>query len=299
MQTLLFILTIMSGVAMVGLVTYILVGMFDTSIATKKRLEAVSGELQRKKEKEEERKSLAEEYRAQKKQGKETKNSLKVEAMLEMANVNMTYQQFTMLKVVAVVGLLFFTLIIFFSLGFETTTVLFIAVLAGIIGFVGPGMFLNSRVKKRKSNLLNQLPDIMDLLNVSVEAGLGLDAALVRLYEKNKSDMMTELMQATRDIQRGMKKKDAYNALAERCDVKELTSFLTALVQAEELGISIKSVLTLQAEAMRESRRQRAEEKALKAPVLMLLPMVGFIFPVIFIMLLGPAILTVMETTSF
>ena len=297
MQTILFILTVVTGAATAGLVAFILIDLFDTTKATKKRLEAVSGELQRKKEKEEERISLAEEYRNQKKKsGKETKESLKTEALLSMANINMTYEQFSIFRLILVIGLAFAAFIFCFAFGVPMANTALIAVVAAVLGLILPGFILKSRVKKRKQNLLNQLPDIMDLLNVSVEAGLGMDAALIRLYEKNKSDMMTELMQATRDIQRGMRKKDAYNALAKRCDVKELTSFLTALVQAEELGISIKSVLTLQAEAMREARRQRAEEKALKAPVLMLLPMVGFIFPVIFIMLLGPAILTVMES---
>ena len=130
---------------------------------------------------------------------------------------------------------------------------------------------------------------------VSVEAGLGFDAAIIRLYEKNKTIMMEEMMQAIRDIQRGMKKKDAYSQLANRCNVKELTAFLTALVQADQMGISIKSVLKVQAESLRKDRRRRAEEKALKAPVIMLVPMVMFIFPIIFIILLGPAVLNIME----
>ena len=92
-----------------------------------------------------------------------------------------------------------------------------------------------------------------------------------------------------------MSKKEAYEGLAKRCDVKELTSFLTALVQADQLGISIKSVLKVQAENLRKDRKMRAEEKALKAPVTMLIPMVLFIFPVIFIVLLGPAALNIME----
>ena len=106
---------------------------------------------------------------------------------------------------------------------------------------------------------------------------------------------MQELIRAIQDVQRGMSKKEAYTQMAERCRVKELTSFVNALLQAEQLGISIKSVLKQQADAMRESRRQRAEEKALKAPVTMLMPLVMFIFPVIFIVLLGPAVINIME----
>ena len=92
-----------------------------------------------------------------------------------------------------------------------------------------------------------------------------------------------------------MSKKEAYEGLAKRCDVKELTTFLTALIQADQLGISIKSVLKVQAENLRKDRKMRAEEKALKAPVTMLIPMVLFIFPVIFIVLLGPAVINIMD----
>ena len=106
----------------------------------------------------------------------------------------------------------------------------------GLVAIILPGEWLKAKAKKRKELLRQQLPDIMDLLVVSVEAGLGFDSALIRLYEKDKSELMTDLMQATRDIQRGMSKKEAYEGLAKRCDVKELTSFLTALVQAEPIG---------------------------------------------------------------
>ena len=102
-------------------------------------------------------------------------------------------------------------------------------------------------------------------------------------------------MRAVQDVQRGMSRKEAYNSMAERCKVKEITSFLNALIQAEQMGISIKSVLTSQSETLREERRQAAEEKALKAPVKMLVPLVIFIFPVIFIVLLGPAVFNLME----
>lgn len=102
-------------------------------------------------------------------------------------------------------------------------------------------------------------------------------------------------MAAQRDIRHGISKRNAYTGLAARCDIRELTAFLNAMLQAEELGVSIKSVLKTQAELLRDARKQKAEERALKAPVTMLMPMVIFIFPVIFIVLLGPAAMNMME----
>ena len=171
--------------------------------------------------------------------------------------------------------------------------------LAGLIlGILIPQKILDSAVKKKKEQYRDSLPDIMDLLIVSLEAGLGFDAALLRLHEKDKSPLMEELIKAENDIQHGMTKKDSYTNMINRCQVKEVTSFLNALLQAEQMGISIKTVLKNQAENLREDRRQRAEEKALKAPVKMLIPMVMFIFPVIFIILLGPAAMNVIEAFS-
>lgn len=171
--------------------------------------------------------------------------------------------------------------------------------LLGCAGFIGgmllPRRWVQSKIKKKQDLYRDALPDIMDLLVVSVEAGLGFDSAILRLYDKDKSPLMQELMRAIQDVQHGMSKKEAYRNMSARCNVKELTSFLNSLIQAEQLGISVKSVLKSQAESLREDRRQRAQEKALKAPVKMLVPMVLFIFPVIFIVLLGPAFMNVKD----
>ncbi|MCF0135979.1 MAG: type II secretion system F family protein, partial [Lachnospiraceae bacterium] len=158
-------------------------------------------------------------------------------------------------------------------------------------------LFSNSvtcKVKKKKENIRRDLPDIIDLLVVSVEAGLGFDAALVRLYEKNKCDVMEELMRTQVDLRNGISKKDAYSALIARCDSKEMTSFANAVVQSEQMGISMKSVLSTQSESLREERNNRAQEQAEKAPVKMMLPLVLFIFPCIFVILLAPAVASIM-----
>ena len=211
------------------------------------------------------------------------------EIMLETADIDMTAEQFSTLKITICMSGIVLVFIISLLLHLNFAVSLLLIAFAGLIGLIAPNRVLKSKIQKRKKKIWEQLPDIIDLLVVSVEAGLGFDAALIRLYEKDK------LMQAIRDINRGMSKKEAYNNLAKRCDVKELTSFLTSMVQADQMGISVKSVLKVQSVTLREKRRQKAEEKALKAPVLMLVPMVVFIFPVIFIILLGPAVLNIMD----
>ena len=273
----------------------------------KRRIEEVKnvGNQPVKKEMVKDKKSLKEKYskylknnkrkKAGKKKEKTNKKTQVIEGMLEITGTDLTAEQFSMIKIV--LSALFMAIALIVCKIFNLGMLYLVAVMAavGLIAIILPNSWLKSKAKKRKEKLRQQLPDIMDLLVVSVEAGLGFDAALIRLYEKDKSELMTELMQATRDIQHGMSKKEAYEGLAKRCGVKELTTFLTALIQADQLGISIKSVLKVQAENLRKDRKMRAEEKALKAPVTMLVPMVLFIFPVIFIVLLGPAILNIMD----
>lgn len=266
------------------------------------------GDTPGKKQANQEKKSIKERYKQylksskkkkagknKKKREKTNKKTSVIENMLEMTGTELSVEQFSMLKIGLSAILMLVALIVCKILNLGMAYLILAMAVVGLVAIILPGEWLKAKAKKRKELLRQQLPDIMDLLVVSVEAGLGFDSALIRLYEKDKSELMTELMQATRDVQRGMSKKEAYEGLAKRCDVKELTSFLTALVQADQLGISIKSVLKVQAENLRKDRKMRAEEKALKAPVTMLIPMVLFIFPVIFIILLGPAALNIME----
>jgi len=164
-----------------------------------------------------------------------------------------------------------------------------------ILGVLLPGPLVKSRAKARGAAILRELPEVMDLLVVSVEAGLGLDAAVVRLYERNKSPLMTELMKSVRDVQMGLPRRESLKAMADRSDVQELRSFAVALIQAEQLGVPIKKVLRSQVNQLRQAYRQRCEARAMKAPVKMIIPMVVFIFPVLFIILLGPSAEQIME----
>ena len=166
------------------------------------------------------------------------------------------------------------------------------------IGLFLPYILLQQKITKRKIALQQELPDVLDLLTVSVEAGLGFDGALVKLSEKMKGQMVDEFNRMLQEIRIGVSRKDALRALAERCDVQDISLFTGALIQADQLGVSISKVLRIQSLDMREKRKQRAEEQGMKAPIKMLFPLVFFIFPTLLIVLLGPAFLQIIATFS-
>lgn len=166
---------------------------------------------------------------------------------------------------------------------------------AGISGNILPVLFLNRRIAKHKENIQQELPDILDLLTISVDAGLGFDAALLKVVEKKGGALGAEFFQMLQEVKKGKARRDALRDMAKRCQVNDLSTFVGAIVQADQLGVSISNVLRLQAEQMRQRRRQQAEEQAMKAPVKMLFPLIFFIFPTIFIVLLGPAVIQVYE----
>ena len=187
--------------------------------------------------------------------------------------------------------------VIFFLLGLVVGKVAlgFVAALLGAaIGFIGPEFWLGSRIRKRSMDMILQLPDALDLLTISVEAGLGFDAALAKVVEKMEGPLVTEFRQALAEIRMGRTRREALRDIVARADAQPVANFIGAIVQAEQLGVPIAKVLQIQSQQLRIERRQRAEEAAAKAPVKMLFPMVGCIFPTIFIVILGPAIVTVM-----
>jgi tight adherence protein C len=162
------------------------------------------------------------------------------------------------------------------------------------IGFMAPEFWLGGRARKRSFSMVLQLPDALDLLTISVEAGLGFDAALAKVVEKMEGPLILEFRQALAEIRMGRSRRDALRDVVARADAQPISNFIGAIVQAEQLGVPIAKVLQIQSQQLRIERRQRAEEMAAKAPVKMLFPMVGCIFPTIFIVILGPAIVTVM-----
>ena len=161
------------------------------------------------------------------------------------------------------------------------------------IGYILPEFWLSGRVKKRQKAILLQIPDALDLLTISVRAGLGFDAALGKVVEKMKGPLIDEFRRALAEVRVGKVRREALRDIIPRTEVVPLTNFVGAIIQAEQLGVSISKVLQVQSEQLRIERRQRAEEAAAKAPIKMLFPLVGCIFPALFIVILGPAIILI------
>lgn len=159
-----------------------------------------------------------------------------------------------------------------------------------------PFFILRRKIKTRRHSMVKDLPDVLDLLTVSVEAGLGFDGALHKLSEKMSGALVEEFTRLLNEMRVGVPRRNALVAMAGRCSVEDVSVFVTSLVQADQLGVGIGNVLRVQSAAMREKRRQRAQEAAMKAPVKMLLPLVLFIFPTIFVILLGPAAIQLIGT---
>ena len=165
----------------------------------------------------------------------------------------------------------------------------------GVVGLLMPQMWLQQRVSQRQSHIVKSLPDAFDLITTCVEAGLGLDAALARVAEKVEGPFAIELSRTLREISLGKMRREALRELGERTGVPDLISFVNAVIQAEQMGSSIGMVLRVQAEQLRVRRRQRAEAAAYRAPVKMIFPLVLCIFPALFIVILGPAVITIIQ----
>ena len=164
-----------------------------------------------------------------------------------------------------------------------------------IFGMLLPEFYLSSLIKKRREEVSCSLPDMLDLLTVSVEAGLGFDLALVKVTERFPGVLSQELGRVLQEMKLGRSRREALQDMAERVGAEDLSAFVTSLVQADQLGVGIGNILRVQSGEMRRKRRQRAEEQAMKAPVKMLIPLVLFIFPALFVVLLGPALIQIMK----
>jgi tight adherence protein C len=190
--------------------------------------------------------------------------------------------------------LFFFLFAIVGVLGFPFAIGAGFGVIGGLLGYTIPEFWLGGRVKKRQKAILLMIPDALDLLTISVRAGLGFDAALGKVVEKLKGPLSDEFRRALAEVRVGKARRDALRDIVPRTEVGPLTNFIGAIIQAEQLGVSISKVLQVQSEQLRIERRQRAEEMAAKAPIKMLFPLVGCIFPSLFIVILGPAIILIM-----
>ena len=165
-----------------------------------------------------------------------------------------------------------------------------------LLGYYLPLLQLKSQINRRKDAITKALPDALDLLTICVEAGLGFEQAMGMVYEKWDNDLAMAFGRVLQEIQLGKRRSEALRDMSRRMEVPDVTSFVAALVQAEQLGVSIVKILRIQSDQMRVKRRQRAQEKAQQAPVKMIIPMVLLIFPSIWIVLLGPSVIILIES---
>ncbi|MGZ9221888.1 MAG: type II secretion system F family protein [Anaerolineales bacterium] len=163
-------------------------------------------------------------------------------------------------------------------------------------GFYLPHIYLTTKITRRQKDIRNALPDALDLLTICVEAGLGFDAAMSKVAEKWETELSIALARVIREIQLGKVRREALRDMSDRLGVAELTSFVAAIIQSEQLGVSLAKVLRIQADQMRVKRRQRAEEEAHKAPIKMIIPLALLVFPSIMIIILTPAVIQIMTS---
>jgi tight adherence protein C len=171
-----------------------------------------------------------------------------------------------------------------------------VSLLGALMGFLAPVLWLRSKIRKRQSEIIKALPDALDLLTIIVEAGMGFDGAMSKVAEKWDNEISKGFSKVVQEMRLGVSRREALRNMEATMGVPDVTTFVAAIIQAEQLGVSIAKILRVQSEQMRIKRRQRAEAQANKAPIKMLFPMVFLIFPALFVVLLGPAALIIMET---
>jgi tight adherence protein C len=173
-----------------------------------------------------------------------------------------------------------------------------LAIVMTVVAYFVPDLLLYSKGTERQTVIGQELPDTLDQMTIAVEAGLGFDSAMARAGQNGKGPLAAELIRTLQDMQVGRSRREAYQSLAERTTSKDLQQFVRAVIQADAYGVSVSGVLRIQAAEMRLKRRQRAEEKAMQIPVKVVFPLMLCILPVLFIALLGPAVLNVIDTFS-
>lgn len=199
------------------------------------------------------------------------------------------------LKVAAMAALGGFGLFYSVTSGAAFLKLLVIVAGAACFGYVLPNVLLHNAGQKREALMRRALPDALDLLTISVEAGLGFDAAVMQVARNTKGPLAQEFSRLLQEMQIGVGRSDAMRAMAERSTIAELKTFCMAMVQADSLGIPVAKVLRIQSKEMRVKRRQRAEEKAQQVPVKIMIPLVLFILPSLFTVIGGPAALHIMD----
>ncbi len=212
---------------------------------------------------------------------------------LQLAGIGMAGGAFIIARLALCLGFILVAIMVALLTKAEKLLSLLILLIFMILSILIPRMYIRSRIKSRRESISNQMPNIMDMMSVNIEAGLGFDASMLSVTDHFKGALSDELLRVHREIQMGIPRREALTSLSARTDVDELKTFATAVIQSERYGTPVINVFRTQAQELRVLRRQKAEESAHKAPIKMLLPMVVFIFPVIFIILLGPAVLEI------
>lgn len=235
-------------------------------------------------------------FAPKKKNANKTKTLEAIKKQLRYAGMFMDPADFQFIKYAFLIGVIFLTLIVIIAVEMEALIMLLVLVCGLLLGVMGPTMYLRSRVSSHQTGIKKQLPDAMDLLCVCIEAGLSFDAALLKVSQKLSGPFIDELLIVYREIQMGRTRREALQNLCDATNLDELKTFASALVQAEQLGIPINNVMKAQSEQLRVERSQQAKEKGMKASIKMLVPMLLFIFPVVFIILMGPTVMNIMET---
>lgn len=235
-------------------------------------------------------------FAPKKKNANKNKTLEAIKKQLRYAGIFMEPSDFQFIKYAFLIGVIFLTLIIIVAVDMELMIMLLVLVCGALLGVMGPTMYLRSRVSSHQTGIKKQLPDAMDLLCVCIEAGLSFDAALLKVSQKLSGPFIDELLIVYREIQMGRTRREALQNLCDATNLDELKTFASALVQAEQLGIPINNVMKAQSEQLRIERSQQAKEKGMKASIKMLVPMLLFVFPVVFIILMGPTVMNILET---
>jgi tight adherence protein C len=222
----------------------------------------------------------------------------KLDGLLSLAGRPPAWPLGRILAAKPVLGLVGASLGLLISKSSPTPIIKLVGLFILFLGYFIPDLLLYSKGMERQKAIQLELANTLDQMLISVEAGLGFEGAMARAGENGKGPLAEELVRTLQDMQVGRSRRESYLALAERTNIPELRSFVQAIVQADTYGIAISRVLRIQAKVMRVKRRQRAEEKAMKLPVTILFPLLFFIFPVLFIAILGPAVINTIDTFS-
>ncbi|MDL1899374.1 type II secretion system F family protein [Anaerolineae bacterium CFX9] len=219
---------------------------------------------------------------------------------IDLAGMNMDPSVFFAMRVVFTLALGLIAFLVFFVMSPSTprgTALLY--TLGGVgLGYILPLMWISSKIKRRQENIIKALPDSLDLLVICVEAGLGFDMAMGKVFEKWDNELALAFGRVLREIQLGKQRREALRDMSNRMDVPDVTAFVAAIIQADQLGVSMARILRVQSDQMRVKRRQRAQEKAHQAPVKMMIPMVFLIFPSLWIVLLGPSLIILLNNST-